>query len=168
MAERRKISPSIFLPLRIHTKIRPSRKQQSWYSGKKKRQTIKTEIVITENSRIVSIYKPAPGRVHDLEIRRRGPLIPTSSHIYADSGYQGLEEYHPAIDIPYKKSKKKPLTTEERDYNHALSSFRVRFEHSIGRLKFFRVLSERYRYPRNRYACKISIVAGITNFATGP
>ena len=132
MAERRKISPSIFLPLKIHTKIRPSRKQQSWYSGKKKRQTIKTEIVITENSRIVSIYKPAPGRVHDLEIRRRGPLIPTSSHIYADSGYQGLEEYHPAIDIPYKKSKKKTLTTEERDYNHALSSFRVRFEHSIG------------------------------------
>ena len=86
---------------------RPSWKQQSWYSGKKKRHTIKTEIVITENGRIVSIY------------------------------------------------------------NHALSSFRVRFEHSIGRLKFFRVLSERYRYPRNRYACKISIVAGIKNFAAG-
>ena len=146
---------------------RPSRKQQIWYSGKKKRHTIKTEIVITENGRIVSVSKPAPGRVHDFEIRRRGPPLPTSSHIYADSGYQGLQEYHPAIDIPYKKSKKKPLTTEERDYNHALSSFRVRVEHSIGRLKFFKVLSERYRYPRNRYACKISIVAGIANFAAG-
>ena len=35
---------------------------------------------------IVSISKPAPGRVHDLEIRRRGPPLPSSSHIYADSG----------------------------------------------------------------------------------
>jgi hypothetical protein len=146
---------------------RPSRKQRCWYSGKKKRHTIKTEIIITENGRIVSISKPAPGRVHDLEIRRRGPPLPTSSQIYADSGYQGLQEYHSAIDIPYKKSKNKPLTTEERDYNHALSSFRVRVEHSIGRLKFFRILSERYRYRRNRYACKISIVAGIINFAAG-
>ena len=42
---------------------RPGRKQRCWYSGKKKRHTIKTEIVITENGRIVSISKPAPGRV---------------------------------------------------------------------------------------------------------
>ena len=48
---------------------RPGRKQRCWYSGKKKRHTIKTEIVITENGRIVSISKPEPGRVHDLEIR---------------------------------------------------------------------------------------------------
>jgi len=146
---------------------RPSRKQRCWYSGKKKRHTIKTEIVITEKGRIVSISKPAPGRVHDLEIRRRGPPLPTSSHIYADSGYQGLQEYHSAIDIPYKKTKNKPLTTEERDYNHALSSFRVRVEHRIGRLKVFRILSERYRYQRDRYAVKISIVAGIINLAAG-
>ena len=65
---------------------RPGRKQRCWYSGKKKRHTIKTEIVITENGWIVSISKPAPGRVHDLEIRRRGPPLPSSSHIYADSG----------------------------------------------------------------------------------
>ena len=73
---------------------RPSRKQRCWYSGKKKRHTIKTEIVITENGRIVSISKPAPGRVHDLEIRRRGPPLPSSSHIYADSGYQELQDDH--------------------------------------------------------------------------
>ncbi len=146
---------------------RPSRKQRCWYSGKKKRHTIKTEIVITEKGRIVSISKPAPGRVHDLEIRRRGPPLPTSSRIYADSGYQGLQDHHESIDIPYKKTKARPLTKDERSYNHALSRFRVRVEHSIGRLKFFRILSERYRYPRNRYAVKISAVAGIINFAAG-
>ena len=146
---------------------RPSRKQRCWYSGKKKRHTIKTEIVTTEMGRIVSISKPAPGRVHDLEIRRRGPPLPSYSRVYADSGYQGLQEQHAAIEIPYKKSKKSPLTKDQRTYNHALSSFRVRVEHSIGRLKFFRILSERYRYPRDRYSVKISTVAGIINFATG-
>ena len=55
---------------------RPSRKQRCWYSGKKKRHTIKTEIVITENGRIVGVSKPAPGRVHDLKVRRRGPPLP--------------------------------------------------------------------------------------------
>lgn len=121
----------------------------------------------TENGRIVSVSKPAPGRVHDLEVRRRGPPLPSSSHVYADSGYQGLQGDHASIDIPYKKTKARPLTKDERAYNHALSRFRVRVEHSIGRLKSFRILSERYRYPRGRYAVKISTVAGINNFAAG-
>ena len=78
-----------------------------------------------------------------------------------------LTEHHSGIDIPYKKTRKRPLTKDERSYNHALSRFRVRVEHSIGRLKFFRILSDRYRYPRDRYAVKISTVAGIINFAAG-
>ncbi len=146
---------------------RPCRKQRCWYSGKKKRHTIKTEIVITEEGRIASVSKPAPGRVHDLEIRRRGPPLPASSHIYADSGYQGLQNDHSGIEIPYKRTKTRPLTKDERSYNHALSRFRVRVEHSIGRLKFFRILAERYRYPRDRYGVKISTVAGILNIAAG-
>ncbi len=146
---------------------RPGRKQRCWYSGKKKRHTIKTEVAITEEGRIVGVSKPAPGRVHDLEIRRRGPPLPKHAHVYADSGYQGLQKDHTAIEIPYKKTKKKPLTKDQRDYNHALSRFRVRVEHRIGRLKTFRILSERYRYPRNRYSAKISTVAGIVNLVDG-
>ncbi len=146
---------------------RPSRKQRCWYSGKKKRHTIKTEIVVTENGRIVSVSKPAPGRVHDLEIRRRGPPLPSASHVYADSGYQGLQDDHSGVEIPYKKTKTRPLTKDEHAYNHALSRFRVRVEHSLARLKSFRILSERYRYPRDRYAVKISNVAGILNIAAG-
>jgi hypothetical protein len=146
---------------------RPKRKQRCWYSGKKKRHTIKTEIAITADGCIVGVSKPAPGRVHDLEIRRRAPPLPKYAHVYADSGYQGLQEDHAAIEIPYKKTKNRPLTKEERDYNHALSRFRVRVEHRIGRLKTFRILSERYRYPRNRYSVKISTVAGIVNLMDG-
>ena len=146
---------------------RPSRKQRCWYSGKKKRHTIKTEIAITEKGRIASVSNPAPGRVPDLEIRRRGPPLPKDAHAHADSGYQGLQHDHPATEIPYKKSKKRPLTKDERAYNHALSRFRVRVEHAIARLKSFRMLSERYRYPRPAYAAKFAIIAGIVNSAAG-
>jgi len=146
---------------------RPSRKQRCWYSGKKKRHTIKTEIIVTEQGKFVSRSKPAPGRVSDITVRRRGPKLPKGSRAHADSGYQGLQDEHPDTEIPYKKSKKKPLTKDERDYNHGLSRFRVRVEHAIARLKSFRLLSERYRYPRAAYAAKFGIVAGVLNIAAG-
>lgn len=144
---------------------RPSRKQRCWYSGKKKRHTIKTEIIVTEQGRIVSASKPKPGRVSDITIRRRGTELPKNAHIYADSGYQGLQDAHLDCDIPYKKSKNKPLSKSERAYNHGLSRFRVRVEHAFAKLKSFRMLAERYRYPRATYAAKFAIIAGIVNHA---
>lgn len=146
---------------------RPRRKQRCRYSGKRKRHTIKTELAVTEGGRIVGVSKPVPGRVHDLEVRRRGPPLPKDAHVYADSAYQGLQEDHPALEIPYKKTAGRPLSRDEREYNHALSRFRVRVEHAIARLKSFRILAERYRYPRQTYGAKISIVAGILNLAAG-
>jgi transposase len=146
---------------------RPNRKQRCWYSGKKKRHTIKTEIVITEMGRIVSASDPAPGRVHDLEVRRRGPPLPKGSHAYLDSGYQGLQKDDPDAEVPYKRTKNRPLARDERAYNHALSRFRVRVEHTFAKLKAFRMLSDRYRYPRPAYAAKFAIIAGIVNLAAG-
>jgi IS5 family transposase len=142
---------------------RPIRKQRCWYSGKKKRHTIKTEIIVTGKGRIVSRSTPSPGRVSDITIRRRGPPLPKGSRAYADSGYQGLQDEHPDTDIPYKKSKHHALTKDERAYNRGLSRFRVRVEHAIAKLKSFRMLSERYRYPRAAYAPKFAIIAGIVN-----
>jgi IS5 family transposase len=146
---------------------RPTRKQRCWYSGKKKRHTIKTEIIVTEKGRIVSASKPSPGRVSDITVRRRSSSLPKNAHVYADSGYQGLQDEHTGADIPYKKSKKKPLTKDERAYNDALSRFRVRVEHAFAKLKSFRMLSDRYRYPRTSYAAKFAIIAGVVNLMAG-
>lgn len=146
---------------------RPSRKQRCWYSGKKKRHTIKTEIVVTEAGRIVSVSRPAPGRVHDMEIRRRSCPLPKDAHVYADSGYQGIHKDHPNAEIPFKRANKKPLSKDEREYNHALSRFRVRVEHSIAKIKRFRMFSERFRYPRPTYAAKFTLAAGIVNIIGG-
>jgi len=146
---------------------RPCRKQRCWYSGKKKRHTIKTEIVVTAAGRIAAVSKPMPGRVHDLEVRRRSCPVPKEARVYADSGYQGIHKDHPNAEIPYKRTKKQPPTKDERDYNHALSRFRVRGEHALAKIKKFRMFAERFRYPKPTYAAKFALVAGIVNIASG-
>ena len=146
---------------------RPKRYQKRWYSGKKKRHSIKNEVITTQAGRIVCVSPSTPGTVHDITIRRRGPPLPKGARGYGDSGYQGYQEDHPDFDMPYKKPKKGKLTKEEKEYNHALSRFRVRVEHAIGRIKKFRILADRYRYPRSRHSTKFAIIAGITNLSAG-
>lgn len=146
---------------------RPLRGQRKFYSGKKKYHTIKTEIQVTEEGRIVAVSKPYPGAVHDLEVRRREPPLPGSSRAYVDSGYQGLQKQHRQTELPYKRQKKKPLTKDEKEYNRALSRIRVKVENMIRRLKIFRILSERYRNKRRRYGIKFNIIAGIVNLKMG-
>ena len=82
--------------------------------------------------------------MHDLNLRRQGQPLPENARAYADSGYQGYQNDHPELDIPYKSSKKHPLTKDEEEYNRGLPSFRVRVEHAIRRIKnlfmiFFRI-----------------------------
>jgi hypothetical protein len=146
---------------------RPERKQRCYYSGKKKRHTIKNEIVITAQGKIAAVSDDAPGRVHDIDVRRRGPPLPQNAHAYADSGYQGYQNDHAILDIPYKRSKKKPLAKDEKEYNQALSRFRVKVEHALARMKRFRILSDRFRYPRASHAATFAVIAGIANIVAG-
>lgn len=140
---------------------------QKWhYSGKKKRHTRKTEVIIDKNKRIISVSGSHGGSVHDLTIRRRSTPF-KEAHFYTDNAYQGYDKEHPSVDFPYKKSKNHPLTDEEKEYNHAISRFRVRIEHVFGQMKVFKSLTETYRYPRKNYNKKFNIIAGITNINNG-
>jgi len=141
--------------------------QQAHYSGKKKRHTLKTEYIVTGHGRITSASPSYPGSHHDLTLRREGPKLPHDARAYADSAYQGYDKEHPNIDYPYKKPKGGELTSDEKEYNRGLSGFRVRVEHKIGELKRFRVVSDRFRNPRQTHHTKTSIVAGIVNMASG-
>ena len=146
---------------------RPKKGQKPFYSGKKKRHTIKTEIRINPKGRIVHVSKPKPGSVHDFELHKTEPPIPKNTRAFVDSGYQGLDKLHPEIELPFKASKKKPLDEEEKEYNTALSRIRVKVENIIGDLKTFRILSDRYRNKCKRYNVKFNIIAGIVNLKNG-
>jgi len=141
--------------------------QKAHYSGKKKRHTLKTEVTVTAKGRIASVSPSHPGSDHDLTVRRAGPKLRKGVHLYGDSAYQGHDKEHPTIDFPYKKPRTGELTAEEKEYNRGLSRFRVRVEHGIGRMKRFRVISDRFRNPRRTHHTKMSIVAGLTNMEAG-
>ena len=86
----------------------------------------------------------------------------------ADSGYQGLGKLHENSDLPHKRSKKRPLTFEQKIYNRSISSDRVLVEHVIRKLKVFRILAERYRNRRKRFGLRVNLIAGIINYELIP
>ena len=61
-------------------------------------------------------------------------------------------------------SKYHPLTDEQRAYNHTLSKRRIFVENVIGRIKVFRILSERYRNRRKRFGLRFNLISAIYNF----
>jgi len=146
---------------------RPKRGQKPYYSGKKKRHTLKTEIRITPKGRIVHVSKTKPGSVHDFALYKEEPPLPNEVTAFVDSGYQGLDKIHPNTELPYKATKNKPLDHEEKEYNTALSRIRVKVEHILGDIKTFKILSDRYRNKRKRYNIKFNIIAGIVNLKNG-
>ena len=81
-----------------------------------------------------------------------------------DTGFQGIHKFHKNSEIPKKKSKKYPLTKQEKARNREISSQRVLTEHAIGFIKRFKILSERYRNRRKRFSLRFNLIAGICNF----
>ena len=141
--------------------------QEAHHAGQKKRHTLKAEYIVSAEGRIVSVSPSHPGSRHDLTIHRAGPPLPRRARGYADSADQGYGRDHPTLEVPYKKPRSGSLTQEEKDYNRGLGSFRVAVEHRIGRAKRFRIVSERFRNPRDTHHTKTSIVAGFVNLQAG-
>ncbi len=83
----------------------------------------------------------------------------------ADSGYQGLLEWHENSRTPIKKPKGGELTAEQKQSNKELASERVVIEHIIRHLKIFRILAERYRNRRRRFMLRVNLIAGLYNYA---
>jgi len=83
--------------------------------------------------------------------------------ILADAGYQGLAELHENNQTPFKKSKYHALTEREKRSNRALARKRIVIEHIFCKLKVFRILSEKYRNRRKRFALRFNLIAAIYN-----
>lgn len=146
---------------------RPKQKQKAYYSGKKKRHTLKTEVHVTADGKIVHVSKTSPGSIHDFALHKAETRLPKNTRIYGDSGYQGIKKTHPKARIPIKKKKNKPLTKRQKAYNQALSRMRIKVENVFAQIKTFRILSDRYRNKRKRYNVKFNIIAGIVNLKNG-
>lgn len=138
-------------------------KQKKAYSGKKKRHTLKVELVMQDTGKILAVSRTAPGRRHDFRIRKEGKPLPGNSEKFVDSGYQGLQKLLNAVTLPFKRGKNRPLTAEQKAHNRKLSSLRMKVENKIREIKIFRIMSETYRNFQKKHNLRFNIIAGIVN-----
>ena len=84
-----------------------------------------------------------------------------------DSGYAGIKHLQQNSRLPKKRTKQKPLTKDEKQLNRKIASDRVLNENVIGRLKRFKILSDKYRNRRKRFGLRFNLIAGIYNMEIG-
>jgi hypothetical protein len=122
-------------------------RQQRYYSGKKKRHTVKN-IVITDKQtkKIKALGRTQPGRKHDKAATDEEDYrFPPGSKLWKDSGFQGYEPEHTTTYQPKKKPKGGELTPAEKERNREIARERIGVEHSIGGAKVFRIVRDVYR-----------------------
>jgi len=145
-----------------------SAKQKAHYSGKKKRHTRKTQIIVNEHGEIRDVSSSTPGSVHDLELFRQSgssEIIPEEVTAGGDAGYQGLHDELPnhSVFVPHKATRNHPLMEDQKLANRELSSIRIVVENTLAELKHFKVLADRFRHNLDIYDDTFRSVVALVN-----
>ncbi len=163
-------------------------KQREFYSGKKKRHTVKTQVVTNRQGQVVAITPAVAGKTADIEIARRSRIVdvfPEDTQVYDDKAYIGLEKEVPSkagpspaagdggaeglppritLHTPTRKPRGGELSPEEKERNRQINRVRVGVEHVIGHMKNWRILSERFRCALEIYTEVFRTIGGLRNF----
>lgn len=131
----------------------------SGYSGKKKAETIKTQVVISKKGKVIHVSKSVPGNIHDKKLfDQSGVKLPDNAK--GDLAYLGTN-----IAIPYKSSKLHALTKTQILFNVWHSRRRIIVEHLFALLKSYQILANRFRGHLENYHQYFVIVCGLCNLA---
>ena len=105
--------------------------QTCYYSGKKKRHSIKNVLLI-QALLILFLSDTYEGRVPDKPIADLTPYpLPEGSELLDDLGSQGYELAGVQHTRPIKKPKGRELTPEEKAHNYTVAQRRIVVEHII-------------------------------------
>lgn len=147
---------------------RPQQRQKQFYSGKKKRHTLKSQLVVDLATAAVVCTAYDQGRRHDLRVfQASGVRFHRQTQGLGDKGYQGIHKLHSNSQIPKKKPRGGHLSADDKRYNRQLAQRRVVAEHVNRQLKIFKVLSERYRNRRRRFGLRCNLIAALYNYELG-
>ena len=161
--------------------------RKTYYSGKKKQFTLKTQFVTDSAHEIHAISQARPGALHD---KKLSDAVHTLEHLPdgceadADKGYQGLDaqvrlvtvvnpetgEAHTlprlTVKTPVKKPRGAELTEAQKAFNAQLNAVRVSVEHCIGWAKNWAILATRFRCAHSIYTPIMRAVCGFVNLQT--
>jgi len=150
---------------------RPAAGQRAYYSGKKKRHALKNQVVTARRTkppgpgtkpqrlRIAAVSGSFPGSVHDKKVYDRTRAVcPPDVRRTGDTAYLGTP-----LEAPTRRPRGGELTAGQRRRNRVVSRRRIVAEHGIGKMKIWRIASERYRNPTRRHTLIMKNVAGLHN-----
>jgi hypothetical protein len=134
-------------------------RRKLYYSGRDKENSrskycLKVGVQVS-TGQICFIDGPRPGSMSDITALRQSGLLSLirsqnlDEVVSADKGY--IDKNVPNILTPVKKPPRQSLTPEQDAFNQIISSVRIIVERSIGRIKIFNILNERFR----KRSCKV-------------
>ena len=96
-------------------------RRDAYYSGKKKRHTVKNQLVVNNHGIIIhKLDYKKEGRKHDYDIYKENhPVTPKQVVNVFDLGYLGVEKDYPEqiSSLPNRKKRSMELSQEEKEYN---------------------------------------------------
>ena len=147
---------------------RPKEKeaQRTYYSGKKKRHTVKNNVLVTEEAKICLLTPTCEGKKHDKKVSDEAAFsLPEGSYLYQDTGFQGFALAGVAIIQPKKKPRGKELTDEDKENNRAIARIRIRVEHAICGVKRYRIVKDQLRNWKKGFRDQVmETCCGLHNF----
>ena len=144
-----------------------NKRRTVYYSGKKKRHTVKTQLMVNNHGLIIHKLWYKRGCRHDYNIYKNShPVTPKQVVNVVDLGYLGIEKDFPEqLSSTYLKEKRETwIYLQNKEYNKNHSKRRIVIEHTICRLKKYRILSDVFRNKLRKYSKVSDIVAGLVNY----
>ena len=140
--------------------------QKTYYSGKKKRHTVKNNVVVNAQGKIILLTPTCEGKKNDKKVADEAELsLPQGSALYQDTGFQGFALEGVTILQPKKKPRGGELTVEDKEHNRKISRVRIRVEHAIGGVKRYRIVKDQIRnWKRGFRDLVMETCCGLHNF----
>ncbi|MGB8158838.1 MAG: transposase family protein [Nitrososphaeraceae archaeon] len=143
------------------------RRRKSYYSGKRKKHTVKIQYMVNSEGLILHKTEHKKGRKHDYDIfKNKHPTTPLQVENVFDLGYMGVQNDFPTVKsvLPFRKKRKSELSDGEKRHNRKHSKLRVIVEHTVSRIKKFGIMGTKFRNKLGRYDHASDIVSGLVNF----
>ena len=141
------------------TEQETEKREGTGYSGKKRKQTIKTQVIAGQDGKIRYVSPSVSGNIHDKKLFDMTSLPKRiQQRMLADLGYVGTD-----CIIPEKSSKLHILTAQQKKDNKKHSILRIPIEHLFAHLKQWKILASRFRSSLKNYNIIFRIVCGLRN-----
>lgn len=123
-------------------------------------------MLVSEAGGVLFLSNTYEGSMHDKTILiEEGWRFPAGITLHQDLGFKGHTPEGVHVQMPHKKPRTRDLSEEQKQQNKQKASVRVKVEHTIGRVKIYRVLKDRIRmYKQDIKDLVIELGCGLNNY----